>query len=53
MGIIVLMDIVHGKASNNIFEGLNQFDGTDDCYFYSGRKGFIEENGTRKFDLSK
>lgn len=39
LGIIVLMDIVHSHASNNVLDGLNQFDGTDTHYFHSGSRG--------------
>jgi 1,4-alpha-glucan branching enzyme len=27
-GLVVLLDVVHSHASNNILDGLNQFDGT-------------------------
>ncbi|XP_042419840.1 1,4-alpha-glucan-branching enzyme 2-2, chloroplastic/amyloplastic-like isoform X1 [Zingiber officinale] len=40
LGLIVLMDIVHSHASNNVLDGLNQFDGTDSHYFHSGSLGY-------------
>lgn len=40
LGLLVLMDIVHSHASNNVLDGLNQFDGTDDQYFHSGLRGY-------------
>ncbi|XP_077235855.1 1,4-alpha-glucan-branching enzyme 1, chloroplastic/amyloplastic isoform X2 [Tasmannia lanceolata] len=39
MGLLVLMDIVHSHASNNVLDGLNMFDGTDSHYFHSGSRG--------------
>ncbi|GAQ83898.1 starch branching enzyme 4 [Klebsormidium nitens] len=40
LGIVVLMDVVHSHASNNVLDGLNQFDGTDSHYFHSGARGY-------------
>jgi 1,4-alpha-glucan branching enzyme len=40
MGLVVLMDVVHSHASNNVLDGLNQFDGTDSHYFHSGARGY-------------
>ncbi|RQM04752.1 hypothetical protein DH86_00004049 [Scytalidium sp. 3C] len=39
MGIVVLLDVVHSHASKNVLDGLNQFDGSDACYFHAGGKG--------------
>ncbi|XVF07723.1 hypothetical protein REPUB_Repub06bG0164300 [Reevesia pubescens] len=39
LGLLVLMDIVHSHASNNVLDGLNMFDGTDAHYFHSGSRG--------------
>lgn len=41
-GIKVLLDVVHSHASKNVMDGLNQFDGTDACYFHDG--GMFNEN---------
>ncbi|KAI5084799.1 hypothetical protein GOP47_0001047 [Adiantum capillus-veneris] len=40
LGLVVLMDIVHSHASNNVLDGLNMFDGTDSHYFHSGARGY-------------
>ncbi|CAA6660717.1 unnamed protein product [Spirodela intermedia] len=40
LGILVLMDIVHSHASNNVLDGLNLFDGTDTHYFHGGSRGY-------------
>ncbi|XP_034694883.1 1,4-alpha-glucan-branching enzyme 1, chloroplastic/amyloplastic-like isoform X3 [Vitis riparia] len=40
LGLLVLMDIVHSHASNNVLDGLNMFDGTDSHYFHSGSRGY-------------
>nr|ANC33494.1 SBE [Colocasia esculenta] len=40
LGLLVLMDIVHSHASNNVLDGLNLFDGTDTHYFHSGSRGY-------------
>lgn len=40
LGLLVLMDIVHSHASNNVLDGLNLFDGTDSHYFHSGSRGY-------------
>ena|SRR5271168_3817795 len=39
MGITVLLDMVHSHACKNVLDGLNMFDGSDDCYFHTGAKG--------------
>lgn len=39
LGITVLLDIVHSHSSKNVLDGLNMFDGSDDCYFHAGGKG--------------
>eukprot|EP00117_Sycon_ciliatum_P046232 scpid13332/ scgid33137/ 1,4-alpha-glucan-branching enzyme; Brancher enzyme; Glycogen-branching enzyme len=38
-GLVVLLDIVHSHASKNVQDGLNQFDGTNTCYFHDGARG--------------
>lgn len=40
LGLLVLMDLVHSHASNNVLDGLNMFDGTDSHYFHSGSRGY-------------
>lgn len=39
MGLYVILDIVHSHAAKNVNDGLNQFDGTEHCYFHAGGKG--------------
>lgn len=39
LGLVVILDIVHSHAARNVEDGLNQFDGTDHCYFYDGPRG--------------
>lgn len=38
-GLNVLLDVVHSHASKNVQDGLNQFDGTNSCYFHDGARG--------------
>ncbi|KAK2722654.1 1,4-alpha-glucan-branching enzyme-like [Artemia franciscana] len=38
-GLTVLLDIVHSHASKNVLDGLNQFDGTNSCFFHEGPRG--------------
>ncbi|XP_013114422.2 1,4-alpha-glucan-branching enzyme [Stomoxys calcitrans] len=38
-GLYVLLDVVHSHASKNVQDGLNQFDGTNACYFHDGSRG--------------
>lgn len=39
LGLVVLLDLVHSHASKNVLDGLNQFDGTDSCFFHAGPRG--------------
>lgn len=39
LGIVVLLDVVHSHACKNTLDGLNEFDGTDHCYFHDGPRG--------------
>lgn len=39
LGLVVLLDIVHSHACKNTLDGLNEFDGTDHCYFHEGERG--------------
>jgi 1,4-alpha-glucan branching enzyme len=38
-GLFVLLDVVHSHASKNVEDGLNQFDGTNSCFFHDGARG--------------
>ncbi|CAD6505786.1 BgTH12-01273 [Blumeria graminis f. sp. triticale] len=50
LGIMVLLDVVHSHASKNVLDGLNEFDGSDNCYFHSGPKGNHELWDSRLFN---
>lgn len=39
LGLFVLLDVVHSHASKNVEDGLNQFDGTNTCFFHDGPRG--------------
>ncbi|MBQ4169363.1 MAG: 1,4-alpha-glucan-branching enzyme, partial [Bacteroidales bacterium] len=52
-GIAVIMDIVHSHSVNNVAEGLSEFDGRDDLYFYHGPQGHHPAWGSRCFDYGK
>jgi 1,4-alpha-glucan branching enzyme len=52
-GIAVIMDIVHSHSVNNVAEGLSEFDGRDDLYFYHGPQGHHPALGSRCFDYGK
>ncbi|CAM0910564.1 unnamed protein product [Alopecurus aequalis] len=49
LGLLVLMDIVHSYASAEEMVGLSLFDGSNDCYFHSGKRGHHKFWGTRMF----
>ncbi|KAK0054708.1 1 4-alpha-glucan-branching enzyme [Biomphalaria pfeifferi] len=52
-GIVVLLDIVHSHASKNTVDGLNQFDGTNSCYFHDGPRGFHDLWDSRLFNYTE
>lgn len=52
MGIVVLLDIVHSHASKNVLDGLNQFNGTNACYFHENVRGFHSLWDSRLFNYS-
>lgn len=53
MGISVIMDIVHSHAVKNVYEGLNEFDGSDHQYFHPGERGYHEGWDSKLFDYGK
>lgn len=53
MGIAVIMDVVHSHSVDNVAEGLGEFDGRDDLYFYPGDAGRHPAWGSRCFDYGK
>ena len=52
-GIAVVMDIVHSHSVDNEAEGLSNFDGREDLYFYNGPQGRHPAWGSRCFDYGK
>ncbi|TPX77164.1 1,4-alpha-glucan branching enzyme [Chytriomyces confervae] len=50
LGITVLLDVVHSHSSKNVLDGLNEFDGTDHCYFHEGPRGRHELWDSRLFN---
>jgi len=52
LGLYVLLDVVHSHASKNVLDGLNQFDGTDHCYFHEGPRGYHPVWDSRLFNYS-
>ncbi|ORY84317.1 1,4-alpha-glucan branching enzyme [Protomyces lactucae-debilis] len=50
LGITVLLDVVHSHASKNVLDGLNEFDGSDHCYFHAGPRGKHELWDSRLFN---
>ncbi|KAK3909486.1 1,4-alpha-glucan-branching enzyme [Frankliniella fusca] len=52
-GLVVLLDMVHSHASKNVDDGLNQFDGTNSCYFHDGARGEHTLWDSRLFNYSE
>lgn len=50
VGLYVFIDLIHSHASSNVLDGINNFDGTDYCYFHSGAKGFHKLWDSRVFN---
>lgn len=53
LGIYVLLDVVHSHASKNVLDGLNQFDGTNSCFFHDGPRGEHSLWDSRLFDYNQ
>lgn len=53
LGIAVIMDLVHSHSVSNELEGLGNFDGKEDLYFYQGDKGYHPQWKSRCFDYGK
>ncbi|KAJ1668553.1 alpha-1,4-glucan branching enzyme [Coemansia sp. RSA 1813] len=53
LGLSVFLDVVHSHACNNVEDGLNQFDGTDHCYFHEGGLGRHEQWNSRLFNYGQ
>lgn len=53
LGLAVILDVVHSHAARNVEDGLNRFDGTDDCYFHGGPRGDHTLWDSKIFDYEK
>lgn len=53
IGIYVLLDVVHSHACKNVLDGLNQFDGTNSCFFHDGPRGEHTLWDSRLFDYNQ
>ncbi|KAK6269615.1 hypothetical protein POUND7_006720 [Theobroma cacao] len=49
LGLLVFLDIVHSYSAADEMVGLSRFDGSNDCYFHSGKRGHHRHWGTRMF----
>ncbi|XP_017302373.1 1,4-alpha-glucan-branching enzyme-like [Diaphorina citri] len=52
-GLYVLLDVVHSHASKNVLDGLNEFDGTQACFFHDGPRGTHPLWDSRLFNYSE
>ncbi|XXG67859.1 hypothetical protein AAC387_Pa06g1104 [Persea americana] len=49
LGLLVLLDIVHSYAAADEMVGLSLFDGSNDCFFHTGKRRYHKHWGTRMF----
>lgn len=49
LGLLVFLDIVHSYSAADELVGLSLFDGSNDCYFHTGKRGHHKYWGTRMF----
>ncbi|KAB1215165.1 1,4-alpha-glucan-branching enzyme 3, chloroplastic/amyloplastic [Morella rubra] len=49
LGLLVFLDIVHSYSAADEMVGLSLFDGSNDCYFHTGKRGHHKYWGTRMF----
>ncbi|XP_060667891.1 1,4-alpha-glucan-branching enzyme 3, chloroplastic/amyloplastic isoform X2 [Ziziphus jujuba] len=49
LGLLVFLDIVHSYSAADEMVGLSMFDGSNDCYFHTGKRGHHKDWGTRMF----
>lgn len=52
-GLAVIMDVVHSHAVKNLYEGLNNFDGSGHQYFLPGKLGEHTQWDSKLFDYGK
>lgn len=53
LGIVVYLDLVHSHASKNVVDGLNQFDGTNGCFFHDNARGYHDLWESRCFNYNE
>lgn len=53
LGLRIIIDLVHSHASNNVNDGIKNFDGTDHCFSHPGDKGHHTAWDSMLFDYSK
>ena len=52
-GLRIVIDLVHSHASNNVADGIKDFDGSDCCYSHAGERGYHSGWDSMLFDYSK
>jgi 1,4-alpha-glucan branching enzyme len=52
-GLAVIMDLVHSHSVKNLYEGLNDFDGSGHQYFLPGKRGEHPQWDSKLFDYAK
>ncbi|KAI3386887.1 hypothetical protein SNEBB_004531 [Seison nebaliae] len=52
LNIIVLLDLIISHSSSNTNDGLNRFDGSDNCFFHANRRGFHSQWNSRLFNYN-
>jgi len=52
LGLVVLLDLVHSHASKNVDDGINNYDGTDHCFFHGPPHGEHPIWDSRLFNYS-
>uniref|UniRef100_A0A2P2LZE8 Glycosyl hydrolase family 13 catalytic domain-containing protein n=1 Tax=Rhizophora mucronata TaxID=61149 RepID=A0A2P2LZE8_RHIMU len=49
LGLLVFLDVVHSYSAADEMVGLSLFDGSNDCYFHTGKRGHHKYWGTRMY----
>lgn len=52
-GIYVLLDLIHSHSSKNVLDGINEFDGTNGCFFHDNPRGNHDLWDSRCFNYSE
>lgn len=53
LGLAVYLDLVHSHASKNVLDGINQFDGTNGCFFHDNSRGYHDLWESRCFNYTE